>query len=505
MVLKNNKVMKTVFCLVLAVMMILPLCPEHAYAAKKKPAKPYIDASLSNNTIKIKWKIGKNTKKYQVYRKIKNGKYKKVKTISVKKKRFFTYKMTGKADTKYSFKVRGLNGKKKGKFSNVRTVVIPLKLTVTSADSFNISKLHSVLVNGKGLTLKIKGSKAAADKTIKTLQNKIQAYNKQDVLFKYKYENKSGSYCMYSITSDNALRYKYTIMFVKKLFTMFQNDGNLASINFHDPYNTSTADELTNLTFYHEVYKQYKASGSTDSFVDYLAANSNTFYEYDVDPDLARSYGIAFDAKSFGELSDAMKVWVISESGYFGCSMKEFESKMPRYNLNFRDKYKFNVTSETFEYVGREKRVFAMEYSMDKKYNDPRYEAKYNYRGVKALKHMYGNTAIGVCDDFAECELLLFKQLGISAWYNFGPYNLGEAYEKEFGKVSSQLHAWTVIKAKNAKGKVLWMPFDYNIGPTLYKFDSVEQSYRYYLLCARNQLKNTGIPDHKTFTNSDFS
>lgn len=55
-----------------------------------------------------------------------------------------------------------------------------------------------------------------------------------------------------------------------------------------------------------------------------------------------------------------------------------------------------------------------------------------------------------MCEDHVNYELLLFKQLGIKAYYN-----------------SSDVldHAWSVVKVKNVVGKTLWIPFDYGIGP----------------------------------------
>lgn len=86
------------------------------YAATKKPArvKGVKCVATSSSAIKITWKKAKNAKKYQVYRATsKNGKYKKVKTL---KKRTFVNKGL-KSGKKYFYKVRAINGKKKGKFS----------------------------------------------------------------------------------------------------------------------------------------------------------------------------------------------------------------------------------------------------------------------------------------------------------------------------------------------------------------------------------------------------
>ena len=100
--------------------------PDAAFAAKaKNPAKVKI-ASVKRSGLKItvKWKKTKNAKKYQVYQKIGSGKWKLKKTL---KKLSLTVK--GAYGKTYSFKVRGVNGKKKGKYSAVKTLKVPKKST----------------------------------------------------------------------------------------------------------------------------------------------------------------------------------------------------------------------------------------------------------------------------------------------------------------------------------------------------------------------------------------
>ena len=96
---------------------------EISFAAAKKPAKVKLtSAKRSGTKIILKWKKAKNAKKYQVYQKIGTGRWTLKKTL---KKLTLTVKGTyGKA---YSFKVRGVNGKKKGAFSAVKKVTIPKK------------------------------------------------------------------------------------------------------------------------------------------------------------------------------------------------------------------------------------------------------------------------------------------------------------------------------------------------------------------------------------------
>lgn len=95
---------------------VLPM--NQAFAASKRPAKvknlKVAALNDSETSIQLKWKKVKKAKKYQVYRATKKkGKFKKVATVKTN-----SYVNKGLKDgKKYYYKVRAVNGKKKGKFS----------------------------------------------------------------------------------------------------------------------------------------------------------------------------------------------------------------------------------------------------------------------------------------------------------------------------------------------------------------------------------------------------
>jgi hypothetical protein len=94
----------------------MPLLNGQAFAAAKKPAKVKgVKAAQVTDTmnVKVTWKKAKNAKKYQV----KVGS----KTYTTKKK---TYTVKNLAEGTYKVKVRGVNGKKKGKWSATKTVEV---------------------------------------------------------------------------------------------------------------------------------------------------------------------------------------------------------------------------------------------------------------------------------------------------------------------------------------------------------------------------------------------
>ena len=97
--------------------LILPA--DGVFAAVKKPAKvKKLVLSVSDeNQITAKWKKARFAKKYQIYVKVDNGKFKKTRTVKKTKTRIM-----GEPGTTYTIKVRALNGKKKGAFSKPRSI-----------------------------------------------------------------------------------------------------------------------------------------------------------------------------------------------------------------------------------------------------------------------------------------------------------------------------------------------------------------------------------------------
>ena len=68
-----------------------------------------------------------------------------------------SFKITGKAGTKYTFKVRGINGKKKGKFSKVKSVTIAKKVLITKKGAVELTnkQVKSYQADGIGNTRKV--------------------------------------------------------------------------------------------------------------------------------------------------------------------------------------------------------------------------------------------------------------------------------------------------------------------------------------------------------------
>ena len=110
------------FCTaVLTLLIAFSMLSVDAYAASSKKPARVTNVKLSSSTTKslsVKWGKAKNAKKYQIaYKKASAKKYKYV-TLKKGKRSYVIKKL--KANTQYRVKVRGINGKKKGKWSKVK-------------------------------------------------------------------------------------------------------------------------------------------------------------------------------------------------------------------------------------------------------------------------------------------------------------------------------------------------------------------------------------------------
>lgn len=159
---------------------------------------------------------------------------------------------------------------------------------------------------------------------------------------------------------------------------------------------------------------------------------------------------------TFNKLSGAMKIYAIDKSGYFGCRF----SRKGRYGMLYSRKAGGNTD---------------------------------RLSTVSRLKNLYKNKAKGVCHDYSNYEKTYFNSVGLKAWY------------RSSNKIN---HAWTVVKAKNSKGKILWIPFDYAIGPAERLAVSKRQKKYINTEAKRYKLYLKGIkgaPTYKNFTDADFN
>jgi len=258
---ENRNILKRCMLMLIAMIvagtMVLGTGTDEVSAASKKPYKVTISSckSYDYNAVKLTWKQAKYAKKYQVYRApSKYGKYKLIKTTT---SRSYINKSltTGKT---YYYKVRAINGSKKGSFSYKKYATPTLKKTYgikVTANSYNSTTVSWNKVNGaKGYVLykatsktgtykKVKSTTATSYKvtgltTGKTYYYKVRAY---------RYVNNKCKYGKYSDVVS-----KTTALSAPKVSAQLNSENKI----------TVTWNEISGA----ERYKVYRATSSNGSY-----------------------------------------------------------------------------------------------------------------------------------------------------------------------------------------------------------------------------------------------
>jgi hypothetical protein len=247
-------------------------------------------------------------------------------------------------------------------------------MTVTKADTTTAKKLHKELIKGRKITLKIKGTKANAKKIVKNLNNKLKKINKVGVIFQYDSIKTSNGVTSVVIKKATAKNYNYACAFFKRIWTLVKLDN-----------------------------AYYVESAKLNGRASVLGSTATE--------DEERLFNLITNTENFCDLSDIVKVYVLSESDYFTCDYDHSDSSHNDVNGVY----------------------FGMIYV-------------YESTAKNSLKDLLYDNASGVCEDYARAEILTLKQLGITAYFNGN---------------SSWNHAWSVVQAKNSDGKLITVPFDY--------------------------------------------
>ena len=434
-------------------------------------------------------------------------------------------------------------------------------ITVEDAGDSTVGKIHERLSKGKAVNLKVRGNESESKRLLNEVNNNIKKINRQGVIFKYKKSKNYRGYTYYTVNSDQAGTYQYAVKYIKKLYTLLREDYKKSQIMCYyndlqlypdeytrelrwaydyvidgldayvwiDEFDEGTYDARTtsldvylndfldydsnkevydqvvkNITYTYTIHVYGYIDGrkvelkiavldyvepldeeSEDSLLEHYGQEAYNMgasnYSIDIDtrvhasacsfeefcklpiaPKLAKR--IVYDdwsitdanllickTKDFCDLSDAMKVYAIDSSEYFSCNYIR-----PKYGMI----YKRNVA---------------------------------RYHGKNGMKKLYYNKVAGVCEAFATYECQVWDALGIKN-YSCCNYTIS--------------HAWSVVKVKNSVGKIMWIPYDYGIGPDtgLAVSDAIYNKYlrteamRYKLYLANIK----GAPKKKNFKDEDF-
>lgn len=325
-------------------------------------------------------------------------------------------------------------------------------ITVNKVDGETAKKVHSVIYKGKSLTLKVKGNSSESGKKIRSLVKKVGEVNQYAVIFHYKKGSRSGRYYNYSISRENAQLYMYTVKLMKK-----KQKRLLKSIDKDNLYEK----ELQDITTYPDE-KERKMHIIYDSMIrDFLDSFSTNVpvegYDEPTTVSVIEEYSICYwEVNLYDEITD--------EDGWLtGVHVNSYQEFIEKNDMDALLKQaRFQVLSpqekllktKPFYKLSDAMKVYAVDatgifdaFSGDVHYD---YEKRTPTSGSKGMKYLYKGNAYGVCMHFADYECLLWEQLGIKCYWR-SSYKIN--------------HAWSVVKVKNSKGKTLWIPYDYGIGP----------------------------------------
>ncbi len=440
----------------------------------------------------------------------------------------------------------------------ISTVEAAGSIKVSKADKTTATKVHKQLYKGRGITLRVKGNPSSSGKLIKKLETKIQKVNKQGVVFTYQLTQAGEKYSYYTVSPDNAKKYMYSVKFIKKLFAIEKNKLNtgtnkvfyqdylknkneqsrmlhtaydfyttyLVASNFindgaclsHDKiqkaYWAVEGDEPTKIAFAGiskkttagggELVKNYLFWMKNEKVYDKLVKSVDI--QGDVISVRVMSYSEFSSDKTIKKLYTKEDTWC---SMYYKGNMGTSDYKKGYSHLFLRNREALIYGTKNFCDLSQAMQVYAIAdsdyFSGEFSRNRVPYCMIYDYdspflpkNNARAIKNLYRNNASGVCETFAEYERILFDQLNISNYYNSNFYIN---------------HAWSVVKVKNSKGKTLWIPFDYGIGPCDSRKSQLavsEEVRKKYLSTDKKRYKLylaniPGAPTKKNFKNTDFN
>lgn len=392
-----------------------------------------------------------------------------------------------------------------------------IEITVKTATDEIANQIDSYLGKEKGVSLKVKGDKKTADKKVLSLREKIKAVNRYGVVFQHDGGKKNKDFYEYNISRENAKLYNLSVRFLKKLHTKLLRKYKSEEIE---------TDDNVKISIYRLKKKDY------EKFMDAKALKLHIIYDYLVE--CCKSYDLTITDYTKRSTNDIYSPYLKREkSEKIGMDERTFAL---HYLLKYKNektlhlktyeefletiqdkdeflalfKYQrskpyieadYIILNKEFYELSDAMKIYAVDRSEYFNTGEGRFGMKYDYEECPAfgsdydiMKLLLENNAYGKCHFYAIFENVFFKQLGVKSYYISSP------------EIN---HAFTVLKVKNSKGKVLWIPFDYGIGPaealvvekeiTDKYLNTEEKRYRVYL----SGIK--GAPTYKNFTDSDFN
>ena len=149
---RKHRFLSRIASVLLAFAVVFGMCgmvfPEDASAASSLKSPQNVVVKAGKTTAKISWDKADKAKGYEVYAKVADGKYKKIKTIKKGSSVSFTQKDL-KKNRNYTYKVRSISGNDKSSFSSV--------VSMRTTDS-KLKNVKSVRLSDKTAEMRVKGT-----------------------------------------------------------------------------------------------------------------------------------------------------------------------------------------------------------------------------------------------------------------------------------------------------------------------------------------------------------
>lgn len=253
-----KKILKSVFVIAMALTVCLSFTftfsSQEAYAASKPGKVSGISKSYSGHyEYKVTWEKASNAKKYQVYRSTKkDGTYKRMTTTTSRS--YKAYVIPGKT---YYYKVRAINGSKKGSFSS--------KLLVKTASEKQLASDIPVYWNEEINDALKKYEEADGNSTFMYLTDAHWNANTKHspAIVNYLYKKEGFNLVAFGgdVIEGTKSTTKAAINEIKSFYGSFDEDVNLMATTGNHDYDTSGGDvaPLTDKKMYELIYKKEKS------------------------------------------------------------------------------------------------------------------------------------------------------------------------------------------------------------------------------------------------------
>ena len=327
------------------------------------------------------------------------------KVVSVSKKGVVKAKKAGTAKITVTFTLK--NKKTVKRSCTIQAVSAGKVIPVADADDAVVQEIVGCLTQNTPFSLLVKGSKEEAAAVVASLQEKAGKVNEYGVLFQYRDVIAYNDGWLFRMTKDRCELYNYSVSFFKQIHRQTENRIFWGVMDNNENLIHSGEEQIAFVQTF-DTWEAYDAIAD-----DALLAPMTDGTPENIKAENRRIW--TFANYKFCDLSQAMKVWVVSRSAYFSGMGADLHLD-GRIGMVYGDGDDVNTVST------------------------------WNKSDLQQMKLMAEDRAAGACGGIAQCEVTAFTQLGIEVVY-----------------LGNEIHACSMVYPYNADGQKLTYKFEYGI------------------------------------------